>query len=109
VFLLGAALAGAAVGRLTRGAVDSARSESDTAMQRGYGDVPTGVAVSGTSTYGAAPPVAAPPTTPPVAPPPVPPVAPPSAPPSATTPPRSATPPPAPVDDPLRPGYGEAR
>jgi hypothetical protein len=111
VFLAGAAFAGVVVGRLTRGAVDSARSESDTGVQRGYGDVPTGVVGSGTSTYGTAvPPVAAPPPTPPVAPPPVPPVAPPAAPPSATTrPPRSATPPPSPADDPLRPGYGDAR
>ena len=92
MFLAGAALAGVAVGRLTRGAVDSARSASDTGVQRGYGDVPTGPVVSGTSTYGtAAPPVAAPPPTP-----------------SATTlPPAPQTA--APVDDPLRPGYGEAR
>jgi hypothetical protein len=111
VFLAGAALAGVAVGRLTRGAVDSARSASDTGGQRGYGDVPVGAVVSGTSTYGTAvPPVAASPPTSPVAPPPVPPVAPPPAPPSATTlPPPSATPPPMPADDPLRPGYGEAR
>jgi hypothetical protein len=111
-FLLGAALAGVAVGRLTRGAVDSARSESDTGVQRGYGDVPTGVAVSGTSTYGtAAPPVAAPPPAPPVAPPPVTPAAPPSAPPSAATlpPPSATTPPSAPADDPLRPGYLDVR
>jgi hypothetical protein len=99
-FLLGAAVAGVVVGRLTRGAVDSVRSESDTGMQRGFGDLPAGVAVSGTSTYGTAvppPPVAAPP--------PVPPVAPPSASPSATT----LPPAPAPADDPLRPGYGDAR
>jgi hypothetical protein len=110
VFLLGAALAGGVVGRLTRGAVDSARSESDTGS--GYRDIPAGVAVSGTSTYGtAAAPVAAPPPTPPVAPPPVTPAAPPPAPPSATTlpPPSATTLPSAPVDDPLRPGYGEAR
>jgi hypothetical protein len=111
VFLLGAALAGVAVGRLTRGAVDSVRSQSGTGPvpPRGYGDIPAGAAVSGTSTYGTAvppTPVAARPPMPPVAPPPVPPVAssaPPSAPPSATTAPT------APVDDPLRPGYGDAR
>ena len=114
MFLTGAALAGVVVGRLTRGAVDAARSESGTGPipPRRYGDVPAGAAVSGTSTYGTAvppPPVAAPPPTPPVAPPPVPPVAPPSAPPSATTlPPSATTLPPAPADDPLRPGYGDA-
>ena len=106
VFLAGAALAGVVVGRLTRGAVDAARSESGTGPvpPRRYGDVPAGAAVSGTSTYGtAAPPVAAPPPSPPVAPPPVPPAAPPAATPSATTP-LSA-----PADDPLRPGYLDVR
>jgi hypothetical protein len=94
VFLAGAGLAGVVVGRLTRGAVDSVRSESGTGMQRGFGDRPAGAVVSGTSTYGTAvppPPVAAPPPTP-----------------SATTlPPAPQTA--APVDDPLRPGYGGAR
>jgi hypothetical protein len=36
-FLLGAALAGVVVGRLTRGAVDAARSDSDTSGQAAYG------------------------------------------------------------------------
>jgi hypothetical protein len=102
VFLLGAGLAGVLVGRLTRGAVDSARSESGPGpiAARSYGHVPPGAAVSGTSTYG----TVVPPPTPPVAPPAaVPPVAPPSAPPSATT------PPPATADDPFRPGYGDVR
>jgi len=117
VFVAGAALAGVVVGRLTRGAVDAARSESGTGPvpPGSYGDVPAGAAVSGTSTYGTAvppPPVAAPTPTPPVAPPPVPPVAPPSASPSAATlpPPSATTLPPVPArDDPLRPGYGDAR
>jgi hypothetical protein len=121
-FLVGAALAGVVVGRLTRGAVDAARSEPGTGPvpPGSYGDVPVGPAVSGTSTYGTAvppPPVAAPPPVPPLAPPPVPPVAPPPvppvAPPSATTlpPPATTLPPapPVPADDPFRPGYGDAR
>ena len=51
-FLLGAALAGVAVGRLTRGAVDSARADSGPAVQRAYS--PPGY---GTTGYPAAPPL----------------------------------------------------
>ena len=44
-FLLGAALAGVVVGRLTRGAVDSARADSGPAVQRAYS--PTGSQTTG--------------------------------------------------------------